>query len=306
MISNGVSEPSSKPSRKNASCSGAGLTGRFGLSNLNLPQPNRLMCLSIRWVPRTTQRHSWTCLKGRRKRVGGLRWTGQCGSSPCCLEKRKWPHNNCQSRTSWSTKTLSTPSSSGSPSPEQHRQRFRSLDLRESCQTFALAQQLQDACRRWLMAEERDVEEVIDKVVLEQFVARLQRKTAQWAQCHRCGDPGHFISRCPVKEVETLMRVPDTPQAAPDQAGLYQIPVSIKGGTYPALVDSGCNQTSVHQSLIQPEVLDKSRVVRVRYVHGDMVNYSLVSVAIKFRGQKHRVEVAVSPHLRHPLILGTN
>ncbi len=65
--------------------------------------------------------------------------------------------------------------------------------------------------------------------------------------------------------METLIRVPDTPQAAPDQAGLYQIPVSIKGGTYTALVDSGCNQTSVHQSLIQPEALDKSRVVRVRY-----------------------------------------
>ncbi len=60
------------------------------------------------------------------------------------------------------------------------------------------------------------------------------------------------------------------------------------------------------KSLIQPEALDKSRVVRVRYVHGDVVNYSLVSVAIKYRGQKHRVEVAVSPHLRHPLILGTN
>ncbi len=68
--------------------------------------------------------------------------------------------------------------------------------------------------------------------------------------------------------------------------------VSIKGGTYPALVDSGCNQTSVHQSLIQPESLDKSRVVRVRYMHGDMVNYSLVLVANTFRGQKHRVEVA--------------
>ncbi len=48
--------------------------------------------------------------------------------------------------------------------------------------------------------------------------------------CWRCGDPGHFIDRCPVMEVGTLVRVPDTPQAAPDQAGGYQIPVSIKGG----------------------------------------------------------------------------
>ncbi len=82
--------------------------------------------------------------------------------------------------------------------------------------------------------------------------------------CLRCGDPGHFIDGCPVMEVGTLVRVPDAPQAAPDQAGGYQIPVSIKGGTYWALVDSGCNQTSIHQSLIQPEALDKSCMVRVR------------------------------------------
>ncbi len=43
-------------------------------------------------------------------------------------------------------------------------------------------------------------------------------------------------------EVGTLVRVPDAPQAAPDQAGGYQIPVSIRGGTYWALVDSGCRR----------------------------------------------------------------
>ncbi len=124
--------------------------------------------------------------------------------------------------------------------------------------------------------------------------------------CWRCGDPGNFIDRCPVMEVGTLVRVPDAPQAAPDQAGGYQIPVSIKGGTYWALVDSGCNQTSIHQSLIQPEALDKSCMVRVRCVHGDVVKYPVVLLAIQFRGQKHDVEVAVNPRLRHPLILGTN
>ncbi len=124
--------------------------------------------------------------------------------------------------------------------------------------------------------------------------------------CWRCGDPGHFIDRCPVMEVGTLVRVPDAPQAAPDQAGGYQIPVSIRGGTYWALVDSGCNQTSIHQSLIQPEALDKSCMVRVRLVHGDVVKYPVVLLTIQFRGQKHKVEVAVNPRLLHPLILGTN
>ncbi len=113
--------------------------------------------------------------------------------------------------------------------------------------------------------------------------------------CWRCGDPGHFIYRCPVMEVGTLVRVPDAPQAAPDQAGRYQIPVSIRGGTYWALVDSGCNQTSIHQSLIQPEALDKSCMVRVRCVHGDVVTYPVVLLTIQFRGQKHKVEVAVNP-----------
>ncbi len=187
-------------------------------------------------------------------------------------------------------------------SPEQHRQRFRSLDLGDSGRPFVLAQQLWDACRKWLLAGEGDVEHILDRVVLEQFIGRLPKKTACW----RCGDPGHFMDRCPVMEVGALIRVPDAPQAAPDQAGLYQIPVSIKGGTYLALVDSGCNQTSIHQSLIQLGALDKSRVVPVRCVHGDVVKYPLMSMLIQFRGQKHSVEVAVNPHLRHPLILGTN
>ncbi len=107
-------------------------------------------------------------------------------------------------------------------------------------------------------------------------------------------------------EVGLLVRVPDSPTAAPDQAGQYQIPVSIKGGTYQALVDSGCNQTSIHQSLMQQRALDMSRKVKVRCVHGDVADYPLVAVSIKFRGKTHRMEVAVNSHLKHPLILGTD
>ncbi|XP_048020920.1 zinc finger protein 213-like isoform X2 [Megalobrama amblycephala] len=69
--------------------------------------------------------------------------------------------------------------------PEQHRQRFRSLDLGESGRPFVLAQQLRDSCRKWLLAEGSDVDLVIDRVVLEQFITRLPKKTAEWVQCHR-------------------------------------------------------------------------------------------------------------------------
>jgi len=38
-----------------------------------------------------------------------------------------------------------------------------------------------------------------------------------------------------------------------------------------------------------------------------VVSYPIMPVVIQFRGQKHSVvEVAVNPHLQHPLILGTN
>ncbi|XP_056598991.1 uncharacterized protein LOC130417451 [Triplophysa dalaica] len=309
-------------------------------------------------------------------------------------------------------------------SPEQHRQWFRSLEFGDRTQPFSFAHQLRDACRRWLMTDASTVETIIDQVTLEQFVARLPRKTSQWVQCHRptmlaqaiqlaedqlvacpgagvalpslspslpsvsslstrpvpfprsrgnfyprpaprtrfsqeagpngaarspegsyhrpgnnahasslpsasprqfggllpaagaagtpgpacwrCGDPGHSVDRCHMMEVGMMIRVPDNPQAALGQDGLYQIPVSIRGGTYQALVDSGCNQTSIHQSLMQFGAMDTSRGVKVRCVHGDIVNYPLVPLTIKFRGQKHRIEVAVNEHLRHPLILGTN
>ncbi|KAL1252378.1 hypothetical protein QQF64_017071 [Cirrhinus molitorella] len=45
--------------------------------------------------------------------------------------------------------------------------------------------------------------------------------------CWRCGDPGHFIDQCPVMEVGTLIQVQNAPQAAPNQDGMYQLPVSI-------------------------------------------------------------------------------
>ncbi len=162
---------------------------------------------------------------------------------PCSLEKRRWPHNNCQSRTSWSTKTLSTPSSSGSPSPKQHRQRFRSLDLRECWANLhdgatapgRLPQMSYGRGRKRRRGSHRQ------SGTGAVCGSAAERKNAQWAQCHRCGDPGHFIGRfCPVKEVEPLIPRPGYPTCCPrSKLGLYQIPVIIKGRTYPALVDSG-------------------------------------------------------------------
>lgn len=52
------------------------------------------------------------------------------------------------------------------------------------CRLFAFAHQLQDACRWWLSAEVYNAEDVIDVVVLEQFVVWLPGRTAERVQCH--------------------------------------------------------------------------------------------------------------------------
>ncbi len=77
--------------------------------------------------------------------------------------------------------------------PEQHRQRFRSVELGDCGRLFVMAQQLRDACRKWLLAEPRDVEGVIDLVVLEQFVAQLPWRTAEWVRCHHPTSLGQVI-----------------------------------------------------------------------------------------------------------------
>ncbi|XP_048015968.1 uncharacterized protein LOC125248293 [Megalobrama amblycephala] len=290
--------------------------------------------------------------------------------------------------------------------PEQHRQRFRSLEVGESGRPFVMAQQLRDSCRKWLLAEGSDVDQVIDRVVLEQFITWLPKKIAEWVQCHRptsldsaiqlaedhmvacqgvgdplpstslspplfspalsrpvplprsrppgppcvlpqgrggtvqgqlygpravprgaglpaagpdptpasslsprqpfnplsatraagrsgpacwrCGDSEHFVDRCPVMEVGTMIQVPDVPQAAPGQAGEYQIPndasnrglgtvlsQEIEGEEWPVLyisrklskreakystVEKEClairNHTHLHTNCIKPKLLD--------------------------------------------------
>lgn len=85
---------------------------------------------------------------------------------------------------------------------------------------------------------------------------------------------------------------------------MYRIPVRIQGGTRQALLDSGCKQTMIHQSLVQPEALVEASWVSVRCVHGDIHDYPVVSGEIRHREKKHRVKAVVSSRQSHPLLLG--
>ncbi|XP_060763478.1 zinc finger protein 213-like [Neoarius graeffei] len=67
---------------------------------------------------------------------------------------------------------------------EQQRQHFHGLRLEEVGRPFAFGQQLWDACRQWLRADNHDAEGIVNLVALEQFVTRLPEGTAEWVQCH--------------------------------------------------------------------------------------------------------------------------
>ncbi|KAK9955833.1 hypothetical protein ABG768_015683 [Culter alburnus] len=145
-------------------------------------------------------------------------------------------------------------------SPEQHHQRFRSLELGESGRPFVLAQQLRDSCRKWLLADGSDVEEIIDRVVLEQFVTRLPRRTAEWVQCHRptslesaihlaedhmvacpgVGEPLPSASLSPSFSSPSLSRPVPLPRSRPGGGAgmartIMQLPESRPGGWTPPL-----------------------------------------------------------------------
>ncbi|MCI4394953.1 hypothetical protein PGIGA_G00174790 [Pangasianodon gigas] len=79
--------------------------------------------------------------------------------------------------------------------PEQHRQHFSTLAFSEIGRQFVYTQKLTDACWRWLLAEDHDAGEIINLVVLEQFVAQLLKgqrldKAIQLAEDHLVAYPG--------------------------------------------------------------------------------------------------------------------
>lgn len=106
---------------------------------------------------------------------------------------------------------------------------------------FVLAQQLRDSCRKWLLAGGSDAETIISRVVLQQFISRLPKKTAQWLQCHR-----------PASLDLTI-------QLAEDQLAAC----SGVGEPLPSV--------SLSRSSPVSGTLDTGRMVKVRRVHGDIV-----------------------------------
>ena len=65
-------------------------------------------------------------------------------------------------------------------------------------------------------------------------------------------------------------------------------------------------QSMIHQNLVRPGALMEGCWVNIKCVHGDIHRYPMVTAEMRYKGKKNRMKVAVSSHLTHPLILGTD
>lgn len=68
---------------------------------------------------------------------------------------------------------------------DQHRQQFHSMAPPEVGNLFGFAQHLHETCRKWLLAEDREPERIVERVAMNQFVSRLPEETAKWVRHHQ-------------------------------------------------------------------------------------------------------------------------
>lgn len=90
-------------------------------------------------------------------------------------------------------------------------------------------------------------------------------------------------------EVGQVVCAAGTPAPAPGLGRTYRMPVWCQGGIRHALVDTGCTQTLVHQSLVRPGALLEADWVEVKCVHGDVHKYPIVPLLLKYKGKTHSV-----------------
>ncbi|XP_035872299.1 zinc finger protein 75D isoform X2 [Phyllostomus discolor] len=98
-----------------------------------------------------------------------------------------YPHMEALWETKGSVKESSSQSKKSSPQvnsfgPESARQHFRSFCYHEAAGPFEAASQLQELCHQWLKPEIYSKEQILELLVLEQFLTILPRDTQNWVQ----------------------------------------------------------------------------------------------------------------------------
>ncbi|XP_025708286.1 zinc finger protein 75D isoform X6 [Callorhinus ursinus] len=141
-----------------------------------------------------------------------------------------YPHMEALWGTEGSLKESSSESKKSSPQtdslgPESARQHFRSFYYHEAPGPLEAVSQLQELCHQWLRPEIHSKEQILELLVLEQFLTILPRETQNWVQKYR---PQSI--REAVALVERFQREPDgiSDEVTAHELGKEAVPL---GGT---------------------------------------------------------------------------
>ncbi|XP_067310880.1 uncharacterized protein pgfb [Pseudorasbora parva] len=167
-------------------------------------------------------------------------------------------------------------------SPEQHRQRFRSLEGRGGMGPGPLGSSRAPPRGAGLlgMGGDNGSGSTPSPRSLSNPLPAAGAAGRPGLACWRCGDPDHFVDRCPMMDIGTMIRIPDVQRTTPDQAGEYQIPTDasdrglgavlaqeVEGGERPVLyISRKLSKREAKYSTIEKECLAiRWAVLTLRY-----------------------------------------
>ena len=102
-------------------------------------------------------------------------------------------------------------------SPERSHQLFRNFLYHEAAGPREVVDQLQELCRRWLRPDIHSKEQILELVVLEQFLTVLPGEIQNWVQ-KQCPESGEEA----VTLVEDLEREPGRPGRSVSREGEFR------------------------------------------------------------------------------------
>ena len=128
--------------------------------------------------------------------------------------------------------------------------------------------------------------------------------------CFNCKQWGHIGVNCPTKNILLVDKKATTP-AEQTLPKLYMMG-QVEGHTTRFLLDNAADHSLINASFVQQlgtfgrTMPQPTSTVRVKGVHGNIVELPVIKLACHLLGEETQTEIAVSDDICHDVLLGLN